>query len=66
MPLAQLVEVVVWLSPGDVTTKGAGTCTMGGDATTTGAGTSTTGDGICTIGAGAGTVSTSFVLEKHP
>ncbi|MGA7764061.1 MAG: hypothetical protein WCA59_20135, partial [Candidatus Binataceae bacterium] len=29
-------------------------------------GTCTTGGGTCTTGAGAGTVSTSFVLEKHP
>ena len=34
--------------------------------TTTGGGTCTTGGGTCTTGAGAGTVSTSFVLEKHP
>jgi hypothetical protein len=50
-PFPQVVEVVVWLGPGAITT-GAGTCTTGGDTATTGAGT--------------GTVSTSFVLEKHP
>jgi hypothetical protein len=38
---------------------GAGTRTTGGS-------TCTTGGGTCTTGAGAGTVSTSFVLEKHP
>jgi hypothetical protein len=53
VPLPQLVEVVVWLAVEfGVTTTGGGTCTTGG--------------GTCTTGAGAGTVSTSFVLEKHP